>query len=56
MWNVKEKVTPVKTWAIGTISISLRHYLRNASGKHEIKEMQTTAVLGTANILQRVVM
>ena len=31
-----------------------REYLSNIPGKHEIKELQTTAVMGTANILQKV--
>jgi len=33
MWNVKVKVID----ATGTISKSLRHYLSNIPGKHEIK-------------------
>jgi len=40
MWNVKAEVMPVKTGATGTISKSLRHYLSNEPGKHEIKELQ----------------
>jgi hypothetical protein len=41
MWNVKEKVTPVKTGGTGTISKSLRQQLSDILGKHEIKELQT---------------
>ena len=40
MWNVKAKVIPVITGAIGTISKSIRQYLSNIPGKHEIKELQ----------------
>ena len=40
MWNVKAKVIPVLIWATGTISKSLRQYLSNIPGKHEIKELQ----------------
>ena len=40
MWNVKAKVIPVITGATGTTSKSLRQYLRNISGKHEIKELK----------------
>jgi hypothetical protein len=40
MWNVKAKVIPVITGATGTISKSLRQYLSNIPGKHEIKEIQ----------------
>ena len=36
MWNVRAKVIPVITGAIGTISKSLRQYLSNMPGKHEI--------------------
>jgi len=54
MWNVKAKVIPVITGATGTISESLKHYLRNVPGKHKIKELQKAAILGTAHILWRV--
>jgi len=39
MWKMKAKVIPVIIGASGTISKSLRHYLSNISGKHEIKEL-----------------
>jgi len=51
MWNVKGKVKPIIVGATGTISKSLRQYLRNVPGKHEIKEVYKTATLGTAHIL-----
>ena len=38
------------------VSKSLRQYLSNIPGKHEIKELQKTAILGTANILREVLM
>jgi len=41
-----EKETPVVTGATGTISKSLTQYLSNVLGWHEIKELQTTAILG----------
>jgi len=56
MWNVKAKVIPVIIGVTGTISQSLRHYLSNILGKHNIKELQTTAALGTAHIPQKVLM
>jgi enolase len=56
MWNVKTRVTPVITGATGTISKSFRKYLNNISGKHEVKELQKTAILGTAHIPQKVMM
>jgi hypothetical protein len=42
--------------AAGTISKSSRKYPRNLPGKHEIKEIQKTAILGTAHILRKVLM
>ena len=56
MWNVKANVIPVIIGATGTISKSLRQYLSNIPGKHEIKEQQKTAILGTAHILRKVLM
>jgi hypothetical protein len=56
MWNVNAKMIPIITGATGTISESLRQYLSNILGKQEIKEMQKTAVLGSAHILWKVQM
>jgi hypothetical protein len=56
MGNVKTKVTPVIIGATGTISKSFRKYLRSIPGNHDIKELQKTAVLGTAHILRKVLM
>ena len=51
MWNVKTNVLPVIIGATGTISKSFRKYLNNVQGKHEIKELQKTAILGNAHII-----
>ena len=56
MWNVKTVVIPVVTGATGTILKSFRKYVSNIPGKHEVKELQKTAILGTAHILQKVLM
>jgi len=56
MWNVKAKVIPVIIGTTGTISKSIRQYLSNIPGKHEIKELQKTAILGAAHILREVLM
>jgi hypothetical protein len=53
---VTAKVIPVTTGATGTISKSLRQYPINIPGKHEIKELQKTAILGTAHLLRKVLM
>ena len=54
MWNVKTKVIPVIIGATGTVSKSFRKYVINMPGKHEVKELQKTAILGTAHILRKV--
>jgi len=54
MWNVKTNVIPVIAGANGTISKSFRKYVRNIPGKHEVKELQKTAILGTAHTLRKV--
>jgi len=56
MWNVKTKVKPVVIGATGTISKSFRTYVSNIPEKHEVKELQQTAILGTAHILRTVLM
>jgi len=56
MWNVKTKVIPVIIGATGTISKLFRKYMSNMPGKHEVKELQKTAMLGTAHILRKVLM
>ena len=47
---------PVIIGATGTISKSFRKYVSNIPGKHEVKELQKTAILGTAHILREVLM
>jgi hypothetical protein len=54
MWTVKTKVIPVIIGATGTISKSFRKYMSNKPGNHEVKELQKTAILGTAHILRKV--
>jgi len=56
MWNVKAKVIVVITGATGTMSKSLRQYLSNIPGEHEIKELQITAKFGTAHILRKILL
>jgi hypothetical protein len=56
MWNVKTKVKPVIIRATGTISKSFRKYFSRIPGMHDIKELQKTAILGTAHILRKVLM
>ena len=48
-----ESDTPVTAEATGTITKSLRHYLRNATGNNIKKLQKKTAILGTALILRK---
>ena len=54
MWNAKTKVIAVIIEATGTISKLFRKYVSNILGNHEVKELQKTAILGTAHILRKV--
>jgi len=48
-WNVNANVITVIKGVTETISESLRQYLSNIPGKHKIKELQKTTILGTAH-------
>jgi threonyl-tRNA synthetase len=50
VWNVKTKVIPATIRATGTIWESIREYLNNILEKHDMKELQKTAILSTAHI------
>jgi hypothetical protein len=54
MCNVKARVIPVVIGATGTISKSFRKYVSNIPGKRDVRELQKTAILGTAHILRKV--
>jgi hypothetical protein len=54
MLNVKTKVIPVIMGATGTILNSFKKYMSNIPENHEVKELQKTAILGTAHILRKV--
>ena len=47
---------PVIIVVTGTISKTFRKYVSNIPGKREVKELQKTAILGTAHILRKVLM
>ena len=51
MLTVNTKLIPVIIGATGTISKSLRQFLSNVPGKHEIKALHKTAILCTAHTL-----
>ena len=49
-------VIPSIIGATGAISKSFKKYVSNIPGKHEVKELQKTSILGTAHILRKVLM
>jgi hypothetical protein len=49
-------VIPVIIGATGTISKSFRKYVSTIPGNHEVKELRKSTILGTAHILQKVLM
>jgi hypothetical protein len=54
MWIMTFFVIPVVIVATGTVTRRLRKYLEEISGKHSIDSLQKTAILGTSNILRKV--
>jgi hypothetical protein len=56
MWNVKARAIPVIIGVTGTISQSFRKYVSNIPGNHDVRELQKTAILGTAHVLRKVLM
>jgi hypothetical protein len=56
MWNVKTRVIPVIIGATGSISKSFGKYVSTIPGNHQVKKLKKTAILGAANILQKVLM
>jgi hypothetical protein len=49
-------VIPVIIGMTGTISRSFRKYGTTIPGNHEVRELQKTAILGTAHILRKMLM
>jgi len=56
MCNAKTDVMPVTIGATGNISESFRQYLSLVPGKHNIDELQKTAMSDTAHMLRKVLM
>jgi hypothetical protein len=54
--NHNNRVIPVIIGATGTISKSFRQYVSTIRGNHDVRELQKTAILGTAHILRKVLM
>lgn len=54
MWNSRVKIVPVVIGATGSVSKNFQKYLSQVPGKHNMTELQKTAILGTAHIVRRV--
>jgi hypothetical protein len=54
MWNMKCSVIPVIIGATGIVTRGLKIYLKTIPGKHSIDSLQKTAVLGTSQIIRKV--
>ena len=46
---------PIILWTTRTISKLFRKYLNNTTGKHDIKKLQDTAMVGVAHVSCKVV-
>jgi hypothetical protein len=55
MRNVKTRVIPVVIGATGSISKSFRKHVSNIRGHYDVKELQKTAILGTAHIVKHAI-
>jgi hypothetical protein len=51
MWNLKTKAL---IGATGTTQKSFTKYLSKVCGKHNIKERQKTAIVGTAHLIMKI--
>jgi hypothetical protein len=56
MWNVKTRVIPVIIGVTGTISKSFRKYVGTIPGNHDVRELQKTAILGSAHVLRKMLL
>ena len=54
MWNLKFTIIPVIIGATGIVTRSLRKHLETVPGKHSIDSLQKTAILGTSQIIRKV--
>jgi hypothetical protein len=54
MWNMKCMIIPVIIGATGIVTKGLKKNLEAIPGKHSIDSLQTTAILGTSHVIQKV--
>ena len=54
MWNLKCTIVPVIIGATAIVTGSLKKMLETVPGKHSIDSLQKTAILGTSDIIRKV--
>ena len=54
LWNIKVKVVPIVIGAFGKVPKALENNLGELEIRGRIETLQTTALLGSARILRRV--
>ena len=54
MWNLKCAIMPVITGATGIVMRSLSKNLEDVPGRRSIDSLQKTVILGTSNIIRKV--
>ena len=54
MWNKKVEVIPIIIGATGIVEKGIQSYLQKIPGKHNLYNLQRSAILGTAHILRKV--
>ena len=54
MWNKKVEVIPIVIGATGIVEKGIQSYLQKIPGKHNLYNLQRSAILGTAHILRKV--
>jgi hypothetical protein len=54
MWNLKCTIIPVIIGATGIVKKNVRKNLETIPGKHSIDSLQQTAILGTSQIIRKV--
>ncbi len=53
IWKVKSKVVPVVVGALGAVTPVLQKWLKEIPGEHAYRNLQKSALIGTAKILRR---
>ena len=54
MWNKKVQVIPIIIGATGIVEKGIQSYLQRIPGKHNLYNLQRSAILGTAHLLRKV--